>query len=300
MAPRSAPDPAAPAWQGERFDDSGVAVLRGHLGPAQTARLAAEIDRLGRLAAGILREAGGDPQKLAGGELVVVPEAADPLAVCRYENIAAASPLFRDFVAEALLPALAKLVGEPCVLFKDKLNEKSPGGGAFPPHQDFAAYRHFPPRYNATAMVPVDPMTELNGCVKFSPGYRRVGEACADHVEEMVGGRPLFRTYGPGPRNGDIVDEVQERLDWHPIEAVPGDVVFFDSFVPHMSVANASKARRRALFITFSRAAEGDWYDHYYKTKRGDSLNPMFHVSTPTAHTVSRTAGEEGTRKAGG
>jgi ectoine hydroxylase-related dioxygenase (phytanoyl-CoA dioxygenase family) len=289
---RSAPDLAALAWQGERFDESGVAVLRGHLSPAQTAGLAAEIDRLGRVAAGILREADGDPRRLASGELVVVPEAADPLAVCRYENIAGASGVFRELVAEALLPAIGALVGEPCVLFKDKLNEKSPGGGAFPPHQDFAAYRHFPPRYNATAMVPVDPMTELNGCVQFSSNYRSVGEACAAHVEETVEGRPLFRTYGPGPRNGDIVDEVQERLDWHPVEAAPGDVVFFDSFVPHMSIANASRTRRRALFITFSRAVEGDWYDHYYKAKRGDSLNPMFHVSTPTVHTLSRSAGE--------
>lgn len=270
--------------QKESFDREGLAVFPAYLTPDQTSQLVGEIDRLGCRAGDILRAAEGDVAGLVQHELIVVPEASDPLQVCRYESIAAASGIVRELVAGTVRPLLEALLGEPCHLFKDKLNEKSPGGGAFTPHQDFAAYRHFAPRYNATVLLPIDRMTELNGYVYFSRNYRSAGMGFPDHVEEIVGGRPLFRTYGPGPRNGDIIDEVQEKLDWEPVAAEPGDVIVFDSFIPHFSRANHSTSRRRALFLTFNRAAEGEWYGHYYRAKRSDASNPMFHVSTPTGY----------------
>ena len=52
------------------------------------------------------------------------------------------------------------------------------------------------------------------------------------------------------------------------IPTAPGDVIFFDSFVPHGSYPNLSDARRRILYVTYNRAADGDHRDQYYADKR--------------------------------
>ena len=50
----------------------------------------------------------------------------------------------------------------------------------------------------------------------------------------------------------------------------PGDVVLFDSYLPHRSDANATDGWRRSAYITFNRAAEGDFHERYYETKRAN------------------------------
>ena len=51
-------------------------------------------------------------------------------------------------------------------------------------------------------------------------------------------------------------------------EAEPGDVLIFDSFVPHGSPPNTSARSRRNLFLTFNRASAGDHRANYYADKR--------------------------------
>jgi ectoine hydroxylase-related dioxygenase (phytanoyl-CoA dioxygenase family) len=48
----------------------------------------------------------------------------------------------------------------------------------------------------------------------------------------------------------------------------PGDVVFFDSFAPHGSGPNMSDHKRRVLYVTYNRAADGDHRKQYYADKR--------------------------------
>ena len=48
----------------------------------------------------------------------------------------------------------------------------------------------------------------------------------------------------------------------------PGDAVFFDSYVPHRSEANATAAPRRVLYVTYNRRADGDHRVRYYADKR--------------------------------
>ena len=47
----------------------------------------------------------------------------------------------------------------------------------------------------------------------------------------------------------------------------PGDLVLFDSYLPHRSAPNASSTWRRSAYLTFNRAAEGDYHEAYYATK---------------------------------
>ena len=65
-----------------------------------------------------------------------------------------------------------------------------------------------------------------------------------------------------------------DRAPWHSgapinelLEANPGDVVFFDSYVPHGSPANTSNAPRRNIYLTFNRKSAGDLRMRYYHDK---------------------------------
>jgi 2-aminoethylphosphonate dioxygenase len=217
-------------------------------------------------------------------ELIVVAEQGAPHLVCRYEYILGASDQVRDVEQQYLGPLLTMVVGRPLSIFKDKMNRKSAGGGAFAPHQDHAAYKEFPPSWYVTAMIAIDEATETNGCLEFAPNFDRVTRDRPACVASWVGQRPLLRAYEGGADNGAIRSDIGSLLEWWPIPAQAGDVVIFDSFIPHRSKRNQSSQPRRALFLTYNIAESGDWYDYYYQMKRARYDDPMFHVGTPTAH----------------
>lgn len=283
---------AARIGAGERaaFRRDGVLVLRDFFEADETA----EIDRLSRLmgaeATALLRrahESGTPVAELARTMpegLIAVPEATDPMQLCRFEYLVGRNAELRQIVMARIAPVIEAVAGEPFIPFKDKENEKHPGGGAFGPHQDFAAYQSFGPRYNVTAMITVDAATRKNGCLEFAANWAEFTKSASDAVESRIEGRPLLRFHNGGPHNGDILGDIVGALDWQPVETSPADLVLFDSFAPHRSAPNASAASRRAMFLTFNAAREGDWYARYYADKRANFDDPKFHVSTPTAH----------------
>ncbi|MFO1090338.1 MAG: phytanoyl-CoA dioxygenase family protein [Hyphomicrobiales bacterium] len=262
----------------------GYVVLRNFFDDRQVRLLRTLSDGMTADAAKILAESiesGVNPAARAAArpqELIVVPEASDPRQVCRYEFMYGYSSGLRRLIDELILPRASELLGDDLVIFKDKTNEKSPGGGAFGPHQDFAAYKHFEPRYNLTAMISIDSATLENGCVQFADNYATLPDAVTPYTTEVTEGRALYRTLA----NGDLVPEVAHHMRWRPVATTPADLVLFDSFVPHYSEANASQASRRAMFITMNRRSEGEHYDAYYRDKRQNYHDPKFHVSTPT------------------
>lgn len=152
-------------------------------------------------------------------------------------------------MGERLLGGCGQLFGEPAVLFKDKINFKLPGGGGFEPHQDVQAGWSRYASLHITALVTVDRATIANGCLEMASGFRGAHRLIGREWEPL----------GPADLAG---------LDWLPIEAEPGDAVFFDSFVPHRSAPNATDAPRRVLYLTYNRAAEGDHLAQYYADKR--------------------------------
>jgi len=164
----------------------------------------------------------------------------------RSEDFVHASAPLRDFIdGEVVMDVLARLFGEPAVLFKEKINYKHPGGAGFAPHQDAAAYRFV--EHHISCMVPLDPATEASGCLWVAPGYER----------------GLL----PTDERGCLTAPTVEALDWCPVLLAPGDLLFFDSYTPHFSQTNRTARARRALYLTYNAASRGDHRDRYYADK---------------------------------
>ena len=137
------------------------------------------------------------------------------------------------------------LMGEPSVLFKEKINFKLPGADGFKAHQDQAAgWTRYAPLF-VTALVSIDPATIANGCLEL---------VARRHREGLMG-----EEWAPLDEGG---------LGLQPVETEPGDVIFFDSFVPHASKPNHTAEPRRILYFTYNRASDGDHRTRYFAEKR--------------------------------
>jgi len=144
--------------------------------------------------------------------------------------------------------ACGQLLGEPAVLFKDKINFKMPGGGGFDPHQDVQAGWSRYAGIHITSLVTIDRTTVENGCLEMARNF---------HRHDLIGDE-----WTP------LTDENLAGVEFEKIEAEPGDAVFFDSFIPHQSAPNRTDAPRRVLYYTYNKASEGDHLAQYYADKR--------------------------------
>jgi 2-aminoethylphosphonate dioxygenase len=168
--------------------------------------------------------------------------------VQRIENFCPFHAGFDALLRQGRLIAWAgALLGGEAVLFKDKINFKLPGGGGFAAHQDQqAGWSIYAPLF-LTAMISIDASTLENGCLEIA--------ACR-HKEGLIGEEWH-------PLEGD-------GLAFQPVQTEPGDVVFFDSFVPHASGPNRTPSPRRILYVTYALAAQGDHRARYFADKRRD------------------------------
>ncbi|MCE7903024.1 MAG: phytanoyl-CoA dioxygenase family protein [Gammaproteobacteria bacterium PRO9] len=167
----------------------------------------------------------------------------------RIEDVLPFHEGFRELAGSALLAgACGQLFGEPAALFKDKINFKQPGGGGFEPHQDVQAGWSRYATMHITALVTIDPSTRANGYLEVAANFR--------------GQRLIGTEWEP------LTDVQLAGIEWRPIEAVPGDAVFFDSYVPHRSGPNTTGSQRRVLYYTYNKASEGDHLRQYYADKR--------------------------------
>ncbi len=168
----------------------------------------------------------------------------------RMENVLPYHEGFRGIATGPQLQgACGQLLGEPVLLFKDKINFKLPGGGGFEAHQDVQAGWSRYAALHITALVTVDRATVANGCLEVATDFRGSHELIGMEWE------PLNAQQLAG-------------LHWAHIQAEPGDVVFFDSFIPHRSAPNTTRDARRVLYYTYNKASAGDHLAQYYADKR--------------------------------
>jgi Phytanoyl-CoA dioxygenase (PhyH) len=90
-------------------------------------------------------------------------------ALCRTENMVPHHDGLRSMLCSgALVDVAGALLGEPAVLYKDKLNYKLPGGAGYSAHQDAPAYRFVD--VHVSCMVAIDDADESNGCLEVVSG----------------------------------------------------------------------------------------------------------------------------------
>jgi ectoine hydroxylase-related dioxygenase (phytanoyl-CoA dioxygenase family) len=165
--------------------------------------------------------------------------------VNRIENIAPLHEGFHD-MAQSLKAPVAQLLGEPAVLFKEKINFKMPGGGGFAPHQDSQAGWDTYADFFISALVSIDPATLENGCLQLVAGHHKSG---------------LVKSWEP------LNDDEMKGMFFEPVPTEPGDIVFFDCYAPHASEANMSDSIRRIYYATYNRESAGDHMAQYYADK---------------------------------
>ncbi|MFT5708778.1 MAG: ectoine hydroxylase-related dioxygenase (phytanoyl-CoA dioxygenase family), partial [Oceanospirillaceae bacterium] len=277
--------------EAEHFQKRGYIVLPQAFDNNELNNLENEVKTLNKHAKTLLNQLSDSNQSLDDfyqenlTELIVVPEQGDPQKVCRYEYINGFSTEIKHSLVPKLQKLIKQLTGTDFVLFKDKCNEKNPGGGAFDPHQDVIAYDHFNPKYHVTVAIFLDDATLENGCLYFPKDYLKdLAKLDTKRVVTKVGERPVLASNVGGPKHGAIEQSVSDQLQWQAIPARSGDLVIFDSYIPHYSDKNNSLNSRRAMFFTFNAAQDGDYYDAYYDMKHREFSNPNFHIATPTEH----------------
>lgn len=171
-----------------------------------------------------------------------------------------------------LIEAVSQLFGETAVVFKEKINYKLPGGAGFAPHQDAKAYAYG--TSHITCLVAVDDNTIENGCLWFSPGMHQDGLLPTDDT-------------------GCLPTEAAEKMEWIAATMPTGGVTFFSSFVPHKSLPNHSQHSRRSLYVTYSRAGEGDLRSAYYaERQRAMSQHAGAESDPPRISTIGHFQGE--------
>jgi ectoine hydroxylase-related dioxygenase (phytanoyl-CoA dioxygenase family) len=267
-------------WIKDFFSDEQVALIK---------KWAEDIDLTSRHILRVQESSGwslSDMIQKIPGFVIVVPEAGNSQKVCRAEDFYTCVPGLYDLIQGSVISYVDRLLGEPYVLFKEKINFKHPGGGAFLPHQDFPAYEFLGPREHVTAMVTIDAATEENGCLKMALDWK---ETFKDHPavdkDALEKGKFIFPYIVGGKEHGAIQPEFSDQIKWLSLHTSPKDLVLFSSYIPHYSEVNQSQGPRRSMFFTLNKLVEGSHRSAYYYAKRKDPNNPIFHIGTPTKAT---------------
>jgi hypothetical protein len=225
-APVELPRDAVDIWQTQ-----GLLVVEDALDEGQRARVAGWADALSRPPA-------------AGERRLQYFERIDSApALCRTERFLDDDADLRELFVRGRLPVIAgALLGEPALLYKEKLNHKLPGGGGFAPHQDAVAYPNV--SRSITCLIAAEAMTPDNGCLEFA-----------------VGSYPTLLSTDVA---GCIAGDIAAALSWRAVPLAAGAVLFFTSLVPHRSGPNRTTTPRRAFYLTYNPASEGDLRLRYY------------------------------------
>ena len=159
--------------------------------------------------------------------------------------------LTRLLISPEATECLTSLFDEPPLLFKDKANYKLPGCRPDKLHQDQAAGWNAYCDFFITLGIVVDSNRKANGAISFLKS--------GNYDKALMTGewQPLSEDDPP----------YSPEDEYMLLEADPGDVIFFDSYVPHGSPSNNNDIRRRNVYITFNRQSDGDMLANYYLDK---------------------------------
>ena len=155
------------------------------------------------------------------------------------------------FLSPKAIGCLTELFGEPPILFKEKINYKLPGCRPDKLHQDQAAGWNAYSDDFITMGIIVDANRKDNAALSFMKSGNFERKLMTEEWQTLSDDDPPY-----APEDEYVL-----------LEADPGDVIFFDSYVPHGSPGNTSERSRRNIFLTFNKQSDGDMRARYYKDK---------------------------------
>ncbi len=159
----------------------------------------------------------------------------------------------------ALLDMIEQLVGPDLILWITRiLCKPAVKGREVPWHQD-GEYWPMRPLATCSAWVAIDPVSTLNGCMRFIPGSHRKQELYRHHVtnrDNLV-------------LNLELDQDQFNEADAVNVELEPGQVSLHDVRLIHGSLANNSGQRRGALIMRYMPATSH--YDRSLVDKRRDN-----------------------------
>ena len=156
---------------------------------------------------------------------------------------------FRELAnSDKIKGCMEDLLGEPCILFKDKINFKKPGGGGFEPHQDAISRWDDFASYFMNVLICTDEGAIESGCLEVAVGHHNKGFL--------------------GPYDSPIPSESLQEINFVPLQHSLGDVVFFDGYTPHQSQDNKSDNARSNVYFTYNKLSEGNHRNEYFERKR--------------------------------
>jgi len=144
---------------------------------------------------------------------------------------------------------LKLLLGNECVLFKEKINYKPSGARVDKLHQDSQSDWEKYSREFISVLISVEKSTKLNGCLEFDFS----GNNCFKLIGKMWKPLKINELHKPKFKN---------------VELDVGDVVFFNSYVPHRSKPNLSNNSRAQIYVTYNKKTDGNFRKKYFDAKR--------------------------------
>jgi ectoine hydroxylase-related dioxygenase (phytanoyl-CoA dioxygenase family) len=211
-----------------QFDDQGFYVARGVYDPYEIEELERDFDRIVAQMSGAgenvnARWSGPEMEKMQTSQMVVL----------HTHNVQQYSAVWhRALMQERFLKAATDILGPDVVLHHSKLFQKpSEEGAPFPMHQDWT---YFPTEKDSmiAGIIHVSEATDEMGCLRVYPGSHKLGR-----IEGTS-----------GQSESELLDRYP-LSDALPLEAEPGDVVFFHYFTLHGSMPNRSPKTRKTVLV---------------------------------------------------
>lgn len=210
------------------FNENGYYVARGLFKPDQVKPLERDFNRIVRqlTASGDKNKAQwtGALQKKIGGEKSMITHTHN--VQCYSEE------WLRALQAKPFLNVTEAILGPDIILHHTKLFQKPTSNGMpFTMHQDWS---YFPSVKDTmiAAVIHISPATDKMGCLRVYPGSHKLGRV------PNTGGQEECAFLDDYPLENAI-----------PLEAEPGDVVFFHYFTLHGSKHNRSNRLRKTVLV---------------------------------------------------
>ncbi|MEE9159632.1 MAG: phytanoyl-CoA dioxygenase family protein [Gammaproteobacteria bacterium] len=229
--------------QMQEFNDKGFIVMKGFFDKDMMKKVSAWLDELHDKTPNEGEEAKYFEKSTINGENILI----------RVEHaLGDHNPeITRLLLSSKAIDCLTDLFGEPPVLFKEKINYKLPGCRPDKLHQDQAAGWNTYGDFFITMGIVVDENRKENAALSIMKSGNYEKKLMSEEWQPLSNEDPPYK-----PEDKCIL-----------LEADPGDVIFFDCYVPHGSPANTSNRSRRNIFLTFNRQSDGDMRDRYYAEK---------------------------------